>query len=261
MKKMNTLSKLLIAAVLPAIWQPVFAASSSFSSLSNFSYQLFDLNNQDGTAASITFFDAGYSASATVLDGQAADAGNGNVYATTSTAGSSASASIADTHSTGGKLPSSISVTAASTRFDAAYGNASFLSNFALSANTRVVFFAASSFNNFVTSESESAQSFAGLYAYSNVQYVFDELANDTLPIYDSNHSIYSGNSNSAGRVLSISFENATSEQTSGTLYATAAAHVYSPITAVPEPSSYAMLTFGLCLLGLMSSQRRKQKN
>lgn len=258
MKNVNTLSKLLVAAVLSAILTPASAASGSFSSLSNFSYQLFDLNAEDGAAASITFFNSGYSSSATVLSGQSVDAGNGNVTASASTVGSSASALITTVQSLGANLPSSFSASASSNGFDAAYGYASFLGNFTLSANARVVFFTASSFNNFVTSESDSAQSFAGFYAFSNTQYTSDELANDTLPVFDSNSGIYSGNSSSGGRVLSVSFENETSEQTSGTLYATIAANVYSPITPVPEPSSYAMLSLGLCLLGFISSQRRK---
>lgn len=262
MKNLISLAALTLTTLTLAT-TPALATSTSFASLASLSYQLYDLDAFDGVDATISFIGRDYSTSVYTPIAQFSDAGNSDLTTSTASTGIGASASVTNTNGVGTNWLGEFSASATSSGFEGAYGYATFLGAFTLSANTRAVFSATAFFSNSVSAEFESAQTSLGLYAYSDSQYIDDEFTNDLSPVYDTNSALFLGNSASDSRLMSVSFVNGNSDNASGNLYASVVANVYSPltatpVTAVPEPESLSLLIAGLGVLGFTISRQRK---
>lgn len=239
------------ASTLALASSSALATANSFASMTEFSYQLYDLNISDGVDAAIVFSGREYSAVAFANSAQLSDVGNGNVAASIASSESAAAASVANTRNFGPNLFGDFSASSASSALGSSYSYATLMGAFTLSANTRVVFAATSSFANSAMVTFEGAHTSAGLYAYSDSQYADDEFANDLTSV----------NSASGSRLMSVSFVNSNGSSASGNLYASVAADVYSPVSTVPEPESLSLLLGGLGVIGGVIARQRRLRN
>lgn len=254
----------LAAAGLLAVAPQAQATVSATASLTNFQYQLFDLDPSDGIAASVSFAGSA-SAFASATDSAVAGS-NGNSQSASGAIGAGLSVSalqgistaqaqtFAGNPTTAGAAPGSFASASTSGIGNSAYGSSSPLnsSGFTLSPRTLLVFSAS-------VSSISVTSSVLGESAYASV----------TVGLYDSGGpssqqslgQAYAGigsdgytYSNVPGSV-SASFTNLSGLPVTGTAYVQAYASVST--TAVPEPRTYALMLAGLLSVRLLTGRHR----
>ncbi|WEF33101.1 PEP-CTERM sorting domain-containing protein [Pseudoduganella chitinolytica] len=238
--------RVLAAALSLSIPFAAQAEATAAAQLTNFRYEVIDLDLADGIDAKLTLDDtgavvmAGYYASleGTPLpdpfdyhpgEGTAAVThATGNASATLAANGASASASF---HGPQGEL----------------FGQALSGHNFTLTANTRLVLYADATVSGTVNADH---------YGYSNaitfISYRLPGDAEDTV-VEDSLVS-YLGLPDA--RALTIGFS--TGDASVSGIYGFSAG-AYGTVAAVPEPSTYAMLGLGLAGIGWCARRRRER--
>lgn len=247
------MNKLLLQLVLAVAPLPALASVSSFAELSNLQYSFRDLNVNDGITSSLIFGDgSGLRGGVPVSHALALAPGQGAhqfgtsafapVTATAAAAGTQAHSSVSGNGSLG-------SLRLAST----GSGDGQYLARagapapfrldfdgfiphagtpFTLSAHTEVTFTALSVIGG------TGGYAFATLYTEGNKAEfgggVFDTFSN----------------------TLSVSFANPTSQSATGWFYAQVEAGATS-LPPVPEPSTYALMSLGLLVLGIGRIKKR----
>jgi hypothetical protein len=234
MKLRDLLVSASLAVVAAGFAPAAYAQSTASTSLTGFSYQLIDLDLNDGIAASLTMSPssiwvaaAGYAPSSgtpvivDILD----QAGTANASASFGRASATSDTTGVYSSATSTNMTHSLS------------GDAIVSWNFVLSANTSVVFTAIGS----VDARGPGAHGWASIFA-------------DGLPDGYAQDDILQ-NSAAETRQLSLSFSSSL-DGLSGTV-GTAASSGVEILAAVPEPETYAMLLAGLGLIG--ACVRRRQ--
>lgn len=255
------------------------AASVSSASLTNFSYQLVDLNTFDNLAPSITFnlYSTGNVSSlidtsaqqnryatATLLNTDALI----NTSRTLSTTNTAASGSTTAGTGAYGLINSSAyasgSAIGASSALDGSNSYqsksfiTSFLSSYTVSAFTGVVFYAnanvqASASN--LPAHADPATNFASASASLELSGPGQTAFNGKMAYADS----ATGNGADSGRIA-VSYFNFTNLSQEGHLRAYASTEGSVSVAAVPEPESYAMLLAGLGLMAGIARRRNQAK-
>ncbi|GGY12113.1 PEP-CTERM sorting domain-containing protein [Massilia dura] len=240
-----------IAAAALALSAPLAAQAEATSSahFSNFHYEVIDLDLNDGIDAALTLDESAivltagfYPTTTTFPEPFDYRVGDGTVGATVG--GGSASVSMAN--GTAG-LSASFSGAQGEMFGTAAIGHA-----FSLTANTRLVLHADADASSTFTA-THHGYSHAELF----ISYLDDPFEVEDTVIYD---SLVSNFGNNAARGLTVSLSTG-AQGIDGNLGL--AAGSFATVSAVPEPSQYAMFALGLAGLGwrLRRSRNRKSGN
>lgn len=234
---------LAFAAVLVSFSLPLSAHADATGNarLSDFRYELIDLDLNDGIAAQVTLTDGGR----TVMAGYYADGADNTPpypFEYLSTEGTvDLTVAAGTTTGTLGTNSASTSVWLYGTQ-GSLFAEALSASSFTLTPNSRLVLHA-----NAYIDGSEGADS-ASVSSAS----VFIEYGDENFYLGD---GISSYDGGTASRALTVALSSR-SEELSGSFGFTSGA--FAAVTAVPEPSSYAMLGIGLA--GMAWRARRKAK-
>lgn len=246
MKFAKFLSTLAIGAGVLVAAQNASAVTAS-TTISNFGYRLVDLDTTDGIAPTITF---GWTFSETYLDTCRCGGGEGEAV-NFSFDFPSAIASRSDMYNVQGVSSISSNEYAAqlgSIHVSNAVARSDTTSNFTLSANTKLIVFGIS--NGSMT----NYQGEAGTMGISNYVGI-----SEAGVLKTSHSNSYYGIPAPAGSLYSESFEieysNLSAADAQGTLDIGSGAGL--TISAVPEPSTYAMLMAGLLVAGVAARRRR----
>ncbi|MEC5162391.1 MULTISPECIES: PEP-CTERM sorting domain-containing protein [unclassified Janthinobacterium] len=260
-KKKNTTTNLLaLALAVTSFSAQADNLLSATVSIGNVSYQLIDMNPTDGIAPSLTFYGQGFNADSSTSRGSV---NRDSYYDYSRTHGATGVDSIGGSAAT---LATPTTFSASSSVASNAYSS-HFTSNarggrdFALSADTQVIFFATTSLSasNSGTTDSAWARSgfSASLYTSGlpthNSSFLVEVTARDAQDI----HTQMVGVLQSARRVqygtLTMTVE------TESEWRVAVPVSLAPSISAVPEPGTYAMLLAGLGLVGFAA--RRKRAN
>lgn len=286
----KTAAALSVAALLTAV--PAMAEVSASASLNNLGYVLYDLNPGDGIAPSLTVFSTVWDR--TSVNADVKDSAGGGVAFDTETAPQTfadlqAFASLGRTHGSGmvtGSLNGSNQVAANGAANATLNGVAASFSaqasttgnlvdkQFALSPYTLLVFTGqghASATTTVGTNaygeESASASVLLSIYGVgtfgTGTQFsagILTANATSTVTGFEWNGqtlvTLYAGQSLNKSENLTASFVNATGGELRGSLMVESKVYGSTPISAVPEPTTWALMFAGIAVVSLCARQR-----
>lgn len=228
--------------------------------LSDFRYELVDLDPNDGIVPAVTF-DTGstlgagwYPPGSTMCDCQYANGAIGSAFSVSGTQGSfvaSAAASAGNPAGTGLGPGLSVSVNG----FEPGAGGQAYgyavIGAFSLTPNTRLVFTAS-------TSGLSASTSILGQAVSANAAVQLSNQTQDLISFENSNLYIDVNGVQSSNLLSTVtaSFTNASGGAVGGYAFVSASVSILD-VRAVPEPSTYAFMLVGLLSLGLAVRRKR----
>ncbi|MDM5181524.1 PEP-CTERM sorting domain-containing protein [Massilia sp. DJPM01] len=237
----------LCALALAAAWAPAQAASSTVAaSIDHFQYQLVDLDLADGISPSIIFGDERWS-SETYGAGQHQSLAAPGTTSIVTAFGTSGTTLSRGTMSSTASLNFPVPADGVKHR----YGNRnSYAASFTLSPNTQLIF----------TGVARLSEQLAQNFDYSGSRIAMQGTLGDEADWTSTFKKSYDANNGSATvNLYGILMSDAQARQGQFSLEtAVSLSAPIAPIPSVPEPSSYAMLLAGTCLVGALARRRRR---
>ncbi len=254
-----------VAAAPFVIASPAWGAVSATASLSNFAWQLFDLDPTDGITPAITF--AGESSVSTSSLGSSSDYrwAPGFFASTAASSTSGLSSAGASTGASGGSATISLRSPTAGTWVYASADGSPVNASFTITPWTAVLFTADASGTakttiGFDGVDREYANASVSMTAYLSPGIDSQEYHSAYRSAYASDSwdgSGYTGQTVSFAGLLRLGFGNFSGEAVNGLVYASASASGGTSLP-VPEPHTYALMLAGLATVGLWVRRRRR---
>jgi hypothetical protein len=262
MKRAARSLSIVIAASGVLLAPAAFAAVTATATVSDFHYQLFDLDLTDGITPSVTFTGSGVNVytsaspnNGSTQDYHSASGALGSAVSTSSLFGSnSASARTTAGNPVGaGVGPGAVATATAAGANSVAYaGGNAMTANFTLSARTLLVFTASTSAVS-VT----NTQAGENGYAYATISLYSPDAAGQSS--YGQSYANLNADGtryDALAPLVTASFTNLASASTTGYAYVQAYAQAYG-VTVVPEPETYALFLAGLASVAFMVQRRQ----